>query len=277
MTTDDWHAPPATLALFARSPETIDDATASSIELHLLACDACRRAVAAHADRSTLAASWDGVADRIDTPRPQPVERLLRLLGVRDTYARLVGATPALALAWLGAMVAVVASVVLVADVSGSAGPFLVVAPMIPLASVAVAFAASSDPAGEASRAAPLNGVAVALRRAVAVLASSLVVLALGALALPHLAMTDAAWVLPALGLSLAALALGTRIRTEVAAGALGGGWLVLVSTAVLVDRVEVSRVALLSSTGQVAFALVGVAAVATLYLRREHIGLELS
>jgi hypothetical protein len=272
MTMSTWHAPDDVLARYANEPEGLDGVTASSLEVHLLSCAHCRAGVAAASDPIALAALWDGVADRIDRPRKALVERLVRRLGVSEAMARLVAATASLQLAWLGALSAVVAGVVALAHTADADGPFLVMAPMVLLASVAAAFVPGADPAGEAGLAAPMAGLGVVLRRAVAVLIASLVVLAGGALALPGLELADAAWVLPALGLSLAALAFGTWVRVEVAAGLLATGWLVAVWTAVWLSdaRLPAAELAPLAAPGQVVSVALILVAVPTLVARRQ-------
>lgn len=99
-----WHVSSDVLSRYATEPDMLDETTASSLELHLLRCDACRATVAEASDPRDLEMSWDAIADRIDRPRPTPVERVLRVLGFSDSYARVVGATPALQLSWLAAL-----------------------------------------------------------------------------------------------------------------------------------------------------------------------------
>jgi hypothetical protein len=267
-----WHVAPDVLTRYATEPELIDDTTASSLELHLLRCDQCRATLSAASDPIELESSWDAIADHIDLPRPTPVERFLRLLGFSDSYARLVGATRALQLSWLGAMVAVIAGSVLLAQRADDPGPFLVIAPIVPLAAVALAFTPGADPAGEAGSAAPMSTVGLALRRAVAVLSVSLVAVAIGSVALPDLHLADAAWILPALGLSVGALALATWVRVEVAAVVLGGVWLTALCVAAVYAPapVLVSNLAPLAASGQVVCAALGVGGALVLVVRRE-------
>jgi hypothetical protein len=270
-----WHAAPAALTEFAIRPHRLDDATAASIEVHLLVCDLCRATVADAADADDadgLSASWNAVADRIDRPAASGVEKLLRRLGVSDTYARLVGATRSLQLAWLAALVAVVGLAVLVARGSDKDDVFLVVAPLVPIAAVAIAFALGGEPAGEAAAAAPVSGAGLVLRRAVAVLGASLLALTLGAVALPDVGLVGAAWVLPALGLTLASVALATWVRIDVAASVLGGAWLCVLWMSALSHRTGTSPLerAPFNATGQVVFALLIAFAVAVLAVRRD-------
>jgi len=265
-----WHAPAEALARFATSPETLDEATASSLEAHLLGCAACRQAVAAAAGPAPLAASWAGVADRVDRPHRTLGERLLGRLLPEDV-ARVVAATPALRLSWLAGVVAVVAAVVVVARQTGTSTPFLALAPLVPLAGVAVAFGQGPDPAGEAALASPLYGAGLLLRRTAAVLATSLLVLAAGSLALPGLELRAVAWVLPALGLAFGALALSTWVSPLAATTVAAGAWLVALQVSVLSSGPtdSVGDSGLFGPVGQLTFAALAALAVAGVTTRR--------
>jgi hypothetical protein len=269
----EWHASADVLTRYATRPDALDDATASSVEMHLLRCAACRQVVGDATDPSALQAGWGLVADRIDAPRPTIVERLLRAVGVDETYARLVAATPALRLSTLLALVAVVGVAVRAAAADDAVGPFLVVAPIAPLALIAATFAPGANPGGEAASVAPLTGLGLVLRRAVAVLVAGLVVLAVAALALPSLGLANAAWLLPALGLSLGALALATWIRAEVAAASFAGLWLLALwlSRARLPGSVTATHLAPLAAPGQIAGVTLAVVAIAVLVVRRDE------
>ena len=165
------------------------------------------------------ATSWAAIADRIDRPRPTLLERFLRRLGIGSGTGRLLAATPALQLAGLAAVAAVALAAGMLSRTVGANGLFLVLAPLVPLAAVAASFAPAADPAGEAGVGTPLHGAGLVLRRAGAVLAVTFGLLGVAALALPDLGPAAAAWVLPALALTLGSLALGTWLRVEVAVG----------------------------------------------------------
>lgn len=260
-----WHASPVDLHHYRLG--TVDELAALSIEAHLERCALCRETIAESADPLLLESMWDRIADRVDQPAVGVVERLLCRIGLEPGTARLVAATPALRLAWIAA-VALVVGVVTVGCIQwDSDGPFLALAPLLPLAGVAAAFAPGTDPAGEVGLATPLFGFGLVLRRAEVVLASSFAVLLLGALALPGLDGRDAGWVLPALALSSAAVALSWRFSVVSVAAVLGSTWVTAVS--VLAYRgaagVGVAETVLFSAAGQLAFALAfAVAVVAT-------------
>lgn len=271
--TSTWHAPHDVLARFASAPEGLDATTASSVEQHLVTCESCRQAVADAADGAALRTSWDAIANIIDRPQPMASERMLGRLGLPGELSRLVAATAGLRLAWFATVAGLAGLAVLVARQNGSDAAFLVIAPLVPLAAVLVTFLPLGDPAGEAGTATPLHGAALAIRRVVAVLAPTLVLLALAGLAVPHLAGGGAAWVLPGLALAAGTLALSTFVRTTVAAAFLSVGWLsVLGVTRVGAGRhAQIADAAVFATSGQgVALVLVLVAG-GTFYARRDR------
>jgi hypothetical protein len=267
-----WHVSSDLLARYATEPEVVDDTSASSLELHLLRCAQCRATLSAASDPKELALAWDAVAERVDLPRPTPVERLLRLLGFSEAFSRPVAATRTLQLSWIVAMVAVVVSSVLLAMRVDDPRPFLIIAPTVPVLAVVLAFAPGSDPAGEAGSATPMSAVGLVAHRAIAVLTVSFVILAIGSLALPDLHLADAAWILPALGLSVGTLALATWTRVEVAASVLGSAWLTGLLVAAAYERPPISAAHLLpfAAWGQIACGALAVGGALVLVARRE-------
>jgi hypothetical protein len=273
MTETNWHAPAALLTRFLDDPGGLDDVAAASIEAHLVACASCRQQLTAAADPHFTAASWDAVADRIDQPRAVFVERLLHGLGVGKLYARLLAATPGLQAAGLGAVALLAAAAVALSRTADAQGPFLVLAPLAPLAAVALTFATAAEPAGEAAVATPMHGAGLVVRRAVAVLTLSFVLLGVAALAVPDFGPTAAAWVLPAFALSLGSLAGATRVRVEVAVAALGIAWLVVVwsvwtfggQTGAVADSAS------FAAAGQVTAFVFAVAGAVVVGARRDH------
>jgi hypothetical protein len=268
-----WHAPPDTLARFARTPESLDAATASSLEQHLVACADCRAVVAGAAEPLALGESWAGIADEIDRPRTTVVERLLERLGMPGDTARIVGATPGLRLAWLATTILLAAAAIAAARDTGSDSAFLVLAPLVPLGSVLLAFLPAEDPAGEAAIATPMHGATLVMRRTVAVLVPTFLILAIAGLALPDLTAGAALWILPGLALALGTLVLATYVRAPVGAATLAIGWLALLASVSVLDgrRVPLIDTPVFGLVGQaVAFALILVFA-AGLYARRDH------
>lgn len=271
MNPTDWHVPGSLLAPFVEDPRRVDDTVAASVEAHLVACAQCRQQLRAGTDPATLAQSWNAVADRVDRPRAGMLERLLEGAGLHSGLGRLVAATPGLRLAGLVAIAVVAAGAALASRASGADGPFLVLAPLAPLAAVAASFVPTADPAGEAGMATPLWGAALVLRRALVVLVVTFGVLAAASLALPGLDARSAGWVLPALALSLGALALATWIRVEVAAAGLAAAWLAVVfSTRWLADHdAAFVDAAVFEQAGQLAALAAAVIAAALIHTRR--------
>lgn len=268
--TTTWHVPEEALAVFANEPAVLDDVTASSIETHLVACEVCRVAVAGAIDPAALEASWAAVADAIDRPKPGPVERLLSRL-VPATTARLVAATPGLQVAWLAAVVGVIAAAVAVSRSAGSPAPFLVFAPLVPLAGVAAAFWPGADPGGEAAGVAPLATAGLLLRRVQAVVAASLLVLAAGAVLLPDLDATAAGWLLPSLLVTLAALAGSTWLAPSVAITASATAWVLALALGTRGHRMAVAESALFAASGQLVMGILAALALAVVAARRRH------
>jgi hypothetical protein len=268
-----WHADPEVLARFAAAPAELDDPTASSLEAHLVACARCRAVVTAATDPSLVEQGWQGVADRIDRPRPTLAERVLGRF-LPHHVARVVAATPALRLAWLAAVAAVTAAAVAAARQGGADTPFLLMAPVVPLAGVAVTFGPAPDPAGEVALASPLHGAGLVLWRTAAVMVTSLLVLLPGSLALPGMDLHDVGWVLPALALALAAVALSTWVAPFTATAVAAAGWALTLELAALGGGIESSlaRGAVFGPPGQVAFAAVAVLAAAVLAVRHPRL-----
>lgn len=252
-TSASWHAPRDVLTRFAHDPAGVDTATAASVETHLVACAGCRAELARLADPAMTAASWDAIADRIDRPRASLLQRILELVGVSSGSARLAAATPGLRLSGLTAVIGLTALAVVVARHADAHGPFLAVAPLVPLAAVALTFAAAVDPGGEAGVATAVHGAGLAVRRAVAVLVLAFAVLGTGALALPAFGSTPLGWVLPATALATGSLALGTWVRIEIALAGLAGAWATGVGILRYLEGIErpFADVALFSPAGQ--------------------------
>ena len=95
-----WHVPEDVLDGYADGRTS--PAVAASTEAHLLSCARCRAVLAPAVDTSRLDRIWDEVVQRVDAPRPGPIEALLLRLGLRNDSARLLAATPSLG--WLHAV-----------------------------------------------------------------------------------------------------------------------------------------------------------------------------
>lgn len=268
-----WHAPSDALVQFARSPEIIEEVTASSIEQHLVACAECRAVVAGATDTALLRRSWAEVVDAIDQPRENLLERLLVRLGMPSDMARVVGATPGLRLAWLAAAALLAAAAIATSRDAGSDTAFLILAPLVPLGAVVLTFLPAEEPGGEAATATPLAGAGLVLRRSVAVLAPTFAILVLAGLAQPNLTAGGALWVLPGLALALGSMALATYIRVTSATATLAVVWISLVASVSVLDgrRVPIAETMVFGVVGQLTAAALVLVAIGALYLRRDR------
>lgn len=268
--TTSWHADTSTLEAYAAG--VIGDVQASSLEAHLLACEDCRDRLGTPMPTAWLDHMWHEVIVSIDIPPPRPSERALLALRVPEHAARLLAATPSLRLSWLLAEAVALGFAVLAANVaSGNDAAlarflFLVVAALLPVAGIAVAFGPGVDPAYEIGAAAPMRADVLLAMRACAVLTTSLVITGSAALAMPGLDAIAAAWLLPSLGLTFVALALGTWWRPFVAASAAALGWVAIVSIAALASQ---DRLAAFRPIAQVA--CLAAIAVSAAVLARRH------
>lgn len=151
-------------------------------------------------------------------------------------WARLWWAVgPALRGAWVVAVVLVVGGAFGLAHGAGFQGArslLLALSPVLPLAGVAVSYGRHADPLYEITAATPSGGLRLLLTRTAAVLAVCVPLLTAGGALLPPVAGFPgaAAWLLPGLALTLAALALGSFVGCRAAAVTLGGGWLLAVA-----------------------------------------------
>jgi hypothetical protein len=260
-----WHIQGSTIDAYVNG--RIDDASAFSLEAHVLACAECRDALSAHADVDRHDRVWSELRDVIDRPRVGVAERALTAFGLRQDLARLLAATPALRASWLAAVAATLAFAVIASRaVAGDLTPFLALAPLIPLAGVAAAFGKPADPAWELGLSTPTGGFTLMLIRSTAVLSVSVILAGLAAVALPDAGWSAAAWLLPALALTVLTLAVSSsRLSPTAAAGLVGGVWLVAVT---VVDRLSDRPLAAFGAGAQVAFAAIAVIGAAVLAAR---------
>jgi Putative zinc-finger len=265
--TGAWHADDELVAAYNEGG--LDVAARWSVEAHLTSCAACRLRAGAQVDPARLRRLRAALIEAVDVPRAGVAERLLVRFGVADHTARLLAATPALRGSWLLAVAATLTFAVLAAWVSR--GPdatlgFLGVAPLLPLAGIAVAYGPGVDPTYEIGLAAPLPSFRLLLLRAAVVLGTATLLAAAASLALPRLGWGAAGWLLPSLGLTASSLALATAVEPLRAIGITAGAWVVAV--AVTVAPPEPSSV-LFTVAGQVAFATLALLAAAVVLVRR--------
>lgn len=273
-----WHPPAEELEAYVSG--RLSAMRVWSVEAHVTECGVCRRdAGSLLGESGRLEGIWDATIERIDAPRLRLVERFLVGVGVPDHVARLLGATPSLTVPWFVA-VAGVLGLGLAMAWSAAAGPplvarsglfpFLVLAPLAPVAGVAVAFGPIADPAYEVAVASPFHGFRLLLIRTVAVLATSMMV-ALGmAVLLPAAGLLAAAWILPGLALASVTLAASTFTTPSVAGVVSSVLWLAGVAAAEAGPKTLVA----FGWTGQLVFAVMLAIAVSVLLVRRDSFDL---
>ncbi|MGW2618610.1 zf-HC2 domain-containing protein [Streptomyces sp. NPDC001500] len=241
-----------------------------SADAHLTGCARCRARLAEAADPVALDAAWERLDAELDAPRPGPVERLLTRLGVADHTARLLAATPVLRRSWLLSVLFLLVMTVLAVRVVDRPTLFLALAPLLPLAGVALSYGPSLDPTYEMAVVAPLHGFRLLMIRTVAVLTAGLVFNGLATLALPGYGLLALAWLLPALALTGAGLALSTRLGSVLAPALVGGGWLALLAVARVQTQAH-DTLAPFTAAGQAAAAGVAALAAVLLYQGRDR------
>lgn len=258
-----WHVPNDVIERFAHDPSRLDPATGSSVETHLVACRHCRGRLNAMVDGAWVEASWDRVADVVDRPRRTALERLLDRFGVSSGPARLVSTTPGLRAASLAAIAALTALAVWATRQADSLGPFLTIAPLVPLAAIGISFSPVSDPIGEAGSATAVHGPRLTLIRVAAALTTSLVVLVVAGFVVPAFGSSAFLWVIPGLALALGSLALGTWFAIERCVAGLAATWVVAVGVAWRVrdGGDSVSQTALFIPSGQIVLLVLAVLA----------------
>jgi hypothetical protein len=228
-TTSAWHVDDD--ALRAWVDGTAGPVVSISVEQHVARCAQCQAAVAAAVRPEPIAAAWAGTLAVIETPQPSSLERALRRLGVSTADAMVLSAATALRAAWLVGMIVVLAFAVLAPLLTGSDGEllFLAVAPLIPLAGVAVSYGPGVDPSYEAVLVAPYAMLRLVLLRTALVLVTSVPLVVVTGLLQPIPAFVAVAWLLPAAGFVAVVLTVSSWLEPEPTATAVALGWLAAV------------------------------------------------
>jgi hypothetical protein len=235
-----WHLDSEAIRRYSRGAAPPE--LAASAEAHLMRCTVCRGALSSYVDDRRMEAIWHEVVDRVDAPRRSVSERMLARLGVGEATARLVAATPTMRGPWLLAVACVLALAAWAARGDERfLRMFLVIAPLGPLAGVAVAFAGGLDPTREIGLAAPYSGLRLLLIRTAAVLAVTVPIVAVAGLALPGSNWLATAWLLPTAGLTCAALALTARVTPVVAVGIVATAWVVVTAPIAIAGHLDLT------------------------------------
>ncbi|KAB1139824.1 zf-HC2 domain-containing protein [Streptomyces luteolifulvus] len=268
-----WHVSEEDLRAYARGE--LAPPVLWSADTHVTACARCRAVLAEVGDPVALDAAWERLDAKLDAPRPGFFEGLLLRLGVAGHTARLLAATPALRGSWLGAVVAVLMMSVVAAyagRTTASPTLFLALAPLLPLAGVALSYGPALDPTYEMAVVSPMHGFRLLMIRTVAVIVASLGLDGLATLALPGYGLRALAWLLPALALTTTGLALSARLGPVLAPSVVGGGWaLLLVAAHASADG---GTLAPFTAAGQGVAAAVAALAAALLFLVRDRFDL---
>ncbi|MFJ1881208.1 MULTISPECIES: zf-HC2 domain-containing protein [unclassified Streptomyces] len=178
-----------------------------------------------------MTAPRTAAADGAPAKKPVPVAPF-RFAGAATRAGRLLWAAgPALRGSWLVALVLVAVGAVALAYGAGAGEAvrplLLVVAPVLPLAGVGLSYGRHADPMYEITAATPSGGLRLLLTRTAAVLVLSIPALTLAGAALPASAGRPgaAAWLLPGLAMTLAALALGSYVGCRTGATSIAVAW----------------------------------------------------
>lgn len=259
-----WHVSEEDLRAYARAE--LAAPLLWSADTHLAACAECRAVLAEVSD--PVDAGWERLDAELDVPRPGLFEGLLVRLGVADHTARLLAATPVLRRSWLASVVFLLVTTVGVVHSAHSPTLFLALAPLLPLAGVALSYGPALDPTYEMAVVAPVHGFKLLMIRTLAVLAAGLGLNGLATLALPGYGLRALAWLLPALALTATGLALTPRFGPVLAPSLVGGAWVALIAAA---DASGDGPLIPFTAAGQTTAAAVAALAVGLLYLARDR------
>ena len=227
-----WH--PGVEALREYATGRPSAAAAASVEAHLVGCAPCRSAVAPLAPAAVVDAGRLRLREAIQRPRRPWAVRLAERLGLGEPNATLLSGSSAMQDAWIVSMVVVLGFAAAAPSFAGGLGDaaFLLIAPLVPVVGVALVYAGTEPTIESISAAAPYSQLRLLLLRSAAVLASTLPVLALAALAARGGGWAMAAWLLPSLAFTSVVLALSTWVAIEVAAPAVALLWAATVCAA---------------------------------------------
>lgn len=270
-----WHVPEEDLRAYARGE--LAAPALWSADAHLGACARCRGVLAEVSDPVALDAGWERLDAELDAPRAGVLESLLVRVGVAGHTARLLAAAPVLRRSWLGAVL-----VVLLLSVGAGRAPhsgefptlFLALAPLLPLAGVALSYGPTLDPTYEMAVVAPMHGFRLLMIRTVAVLGVVLGLNGLATLALPEYGLRALAWLLPALALTATGLALTPRLGPVLAPSLVGGAWVGLLVLAQALRADPEVPLAPFTVAGQGVAALVAALAAGLLFTFRDRFDL---
>lgn len=223
-----WHLDEHQVTAYADG--SLSGARAASLEAHVVSCAECRGALSSVAPVARLGLIWEEIEERVDRPRTTPVESLLRRFGVNHEDARLLAAAPSLQLSWLLSLAAVLIFAASAAqNTERGSLLYLVLAPLVPVVTVAGAYGRGVDPTFELTRSTPYPTYRLLILRVAAVMVVSLVLVGALGLTLPD-AWLAAAWLLPCLALVGVVLVLNRWLDLVVAAGLVAAAYLLTIT-----------------------------------------------
>jgi anti-sigma factor RsiW len=222
----DWHTSDDLATRYADG--TLPEPDAWSLEKHLETCTRCATRVSRAVRETAAGAVLTEVRGTVLGAAPAGA---LTPLSPGPCLTRILWAAgPAVRGAWLPAVLLVAVGAVALAygaDFAGARPLLLAIAPVVPVAGVALSYGSHADPLHEIAASTPSAGLRLMLTRTVAVLAVSLPSLTLAGVLVPSSgAPGAAAWLLPGLALTLASLALAGYVGCRTATAVVGGGWL---------------------------------------------------
>jgi hypothetical protein len=255
----------------------LSEAPAASVESHLMACASCREELARADVAPRHEATWHRLARATDDQPATALERVLDAW-LPSHVVRLVAAAPSLRRAWWTAGTGLLVLALMAAQLGAGAwgtALFLVSAPLVPLAGVALAYEGSDELAGEVARTTPYPRFRILLMRTAAVAAVTLPVAVLLALALPVGVRPASLWLAPTVALCALALALSSRFDIRRVAVVLTLLWLASSWTSLKRSRAPLpiddllERSVVFRPAGQAALLLLAALALIVAVLRR--------
>ncbi len=214
----------------------LDAESDAAVEEMLMTNPSARTRLNALASQPRLDDLWFDISNEIDRPRPARLERIATRLGASEAAGRLAGATPSLTRAWIGALCALaVLSLIVSSDAAEGQGRFigfLVIAPLMLIGAVALAYRRSAEPAHEIAIAAPVGGLRLLLWR-VAAVAPVAILVNVGVGIILRGGWFSIAWLLPGVALTFAALALSATYSMVKSTTIVGVAWILLMSIVV--------------------------------------------
>jgi hypothetical protein len=251
------HIAPELMVGYATGADTIDDATAWTIEVHLETCAPCREQLTHSVTPDATALIQQVLLDLDPQLTTRPARR--RLFPVARRWAVWT------ALPWLAITAGALLAVFLLETAfPGYPSPVLLMAPVAPLMGMAASWSRRTDPAWELVSGAPRGGVLLLLRRTLVVLGALVPAMALASWGTGHAPLL---WLLPSLAGTAATLALGSRIGVPRAAAVVAVAWTAVAAIPALTTG---QLPALLGAAGQPVWAVAVLALAAVVHLRAD-------